>query len=69
MTRFILTVIAMMAVLALAGAVVMIADAPAMSGAPASDRAERAPAPRTDANTIGRLVLTFEPAAPQIDRD
>jgi hypothetical protein len=56
-------------VLALASAVVMVANAPAMSGAPAGDQVERAAAPRTDASTLGRLVLTFEPAVPQIDRD
>lgn len=69
MTRIMLTGIAAVVALALASAVVMVANAPASPRTPAGDPFTVDIVQQAPENSVGRLVLTFEPATSQIDRN
>ena len=72
MTQSKLTGIAAITALAFTAAMLMSADAPATTRALAivpHDASAAGPADFTDSDGVGRLVLTFEPAARQIDRN
>ncbi|NND48959.1 MAG: hypothetical protein HKN60_01765 [Rhizobiales bacterium] len=69
MTTKILTGIAAIAALAIAAAFSMSANAPAKTRALDIVPHQTGSADHADANSAGRLVLTFEPANHQIDRN
>ena len=69
MTAKLLTGIAAMAALTFAAALSMSADAPARTRALEIVPHQTGSAAQAESSDVGRLVLTFEPAARQIDRN
>jgi hypothetical protein len=61
--------IAAIVALGLASAIVTTVNAPAYEAAPATSQLGEAAGPQTEQNTVGRLVLSFEPATQLIDRN
>jgi HD-like signal output (HDOD) protein len=61
--------IAAIVALGLASAIVTTVNAPAYEAPPATGPLGEAAGPRTGQNTVGRLVLSFEPATRLIDRN